>query len=365
MTWPAPTTPYGAPPGAPVGRRVVTLVVAGFIAIVLAIVGLALPVPYVELAPNAPCDTLATCDGNTIISIPHHQTYPTTGHLYLTDVGIIGGPGHEISLHQALRGWFDSSIAVIPQDVIYPPEQSSEQTQQQNSQEMLQSQRAAKVAALNALHLLPIRIEVEQFSPHSPAQQAGVETGDEITSIDGQPVTSLTRLTALIGEHAVGDTVTVGVRRSGATHTYRVRTVRAPGVSRPIIGVSVQAVATGKLPFRIDIGLRNVGGPSAGLMFALGIYDKLTNGSLTGGLSIAGTGTIAADGTVGPIGGIEQKVVGASRGHASAFLVPVANCADAKTASHQGMQLIRVKDFAQALSALAALRGGQGVIHPC
>jgi PDZ domain-containing protein len=310
---------------------------------------------------------LSSCDGARILTISGHRTYPTNGHLYLTDVGVIGGPGHSISLGRALRGWLDHDVAVLPQDVIFPPSQSAQQTQQQNTQEMTDSQHDAKVAALNALHLLPAEIAIAGFIPHSPAEAAGIAKGDVITSINGRRVTSVADLTSLVGRHAIGDTVQVGYRHGGAAHTVPVRLVASPQApSQGILGVHPASRATGKLPFRINIGLENVTGPSAGLMFALGIIDKLSKKSLTGGLSVAGTGTIAADGTVGEIGGVEQKIIGARKlAGATVFLSPAANCADAKAAAPAGIRVVKVTTLQDALSALSALRGGPGVVHPC
>jgi Lon-like protease len=367
-------TTAGAPVASPSGRRVTTIVVSLALAFALGIAALFLPVPYVELEPNPPCDTLATCDGAKIIQISGHRTYPTNGHLFLTDVAIIGAPGHPISLESALKGWFDSAIAVVPRDVIFPPNQSASTTAKQNVQEMVDSQRAAKVAALHALGLLPVNIVVGGFTPGSPARAAGLAQGDQLVSVDGAQLHSVAELTARIARHAVGDDVTVGYRRGSRLRTARIRLV-ACGTSagcngqadRPLIGVTdLTAVAARALPFKINIGLENVEGPSAGLMFTLGIIDKLTPQSLTGGRTIAGSGTIDAAGTVGPIGGVEQKVIGAARAGASVFLSPADNCADAKAAHAGGhIRIIKVTSLSDALSALASLRGEHGVIHNC
>jgi PDZ domain-containing protein len=367
-------TTAGAPGASPSGRRITTIVVSLALAFGLGIAALFLPVPYVELTPNPPCDTLATCDGARIIQIGGHRTYPTNGHLYLTDVAIIGAPGHPISLETAIKGWFDSAIAVVPRDVIFPPNQSASTTAKQNTQEMVDSQRAAKVAALHALGLLPVDIVVGGFTPNSPARAAGLAARDKIVSVDGTRLRSIAELTRLIARHGVGDTVTVGYRHGSRLRTARIRLV-ACGTGkgcngqpdRPLIGVTdLTAVGARALPFKINIGLENVGGPSAGLMFTLGIIDKLTKSSLTGGRAIAGTGTIDADGAVGPIGGMQQKVIGAARAGATVFLSPAGNCGDAKAAHAGGhIRIIKVTSLSDALSALAALRGEHGVIHNC
>jgi PDZ domain-containing protein len=118
-------------------------------------------------------------------------------------------------------------------------------------------------------------------------------------------------------------------------------------------------------PFTVALDLRGVGGPSAGLMFALAIIDQLTPGALPGGKVIAGTGTIDEKGTVGPIGGVQQKVFAAKRDGATVFLTPKRDCADAVRVHVKGIQLVSIDTLADALSALAALRGEQGTAKPC
>ena len=125
---------------------------------------------------------------------------------------------------------------------------------------------------------------------------------------------------------------------------------------RAIVGISAGTDHT--FPFSIDIKLADVGGPSAGLMFSLGIYDKLTPGSLTGGKFVAGTGTIDDDGKVGPIGGIEMKTVGARDKGAQYFLTPAENCAAAAKDTPSGLRLVKVNTIGDALGALKDIRSG-------
>jgi len=129
--------------------------------------------------------------------------------------------------------------------------------------------------------------------------------------------------------------------------------------------VGIQMRVSYKFPFKVDINVGEVGGPSAGLMFSLGIYDKLTPGSLTGGKSIAGTGTIDPSGKVGAIGGIEQKMIGAKRAGATIFLTPAGNCADAVRAVPEGLRLVKVETLEGAIKALDALRTGSGEVPTC
>ena len=129
------------------------------------------------------------------------------------------------------------------------------------------------------------------------------------------------------------------------------------GAKRAIVGISAGTDHT--FPFDIDIKLADVGGPSAGLMFALGLYDKLTPGSLTGGKFVAGTGTIDDDGNVGPIGGIRQKLAGARADGATWFLAPADNCDEVVDHVPDGLDVVKVSTFDQARSAVEAIADGR------
>ena len=162
----------------------------------------------------------------------------------------------------------------------------------------------------------------------------------------------------MIRPHPPGSTVALTVTRHGATRTVRLKTVNQAGHS--VVGVQVVENYR-NFPFSVKIRVGDIGGPSAGLMFALGIMDKLTPGGLTGGRFIAGTGEIAANGVVSPIGGIQQKMAGARAAGATVFLTPAANCPDAAGAVPQGMRLIKVATLGDAVRALKALRSGGSV----
>jgi len=180
---------------------------------------------------------------------------------------------------------------------------------------------------------------------------------DVITAVDGKPVTSQTALTSLIRAHPAGSTLTLSITRSGQGQQVQVGT-RASG-GHPVMGVKVRGAY--KFPFTVRISVGDIGGPSAGMMFALAIIDKLTNRDLTGGKFIAGTGEITATGQVQPIGGIQQKMVGARKAGATIFLTPASNCADAKGAVPAGLRLVKVSTLTQAVTYLEDLRSGQPV----
>jgi PDZ domain-containing protein len=183
-----------------------------------------------------------------------------------------------------------------------------------------------------------------------------LKAGDVITKVDGQPVTSQGSLTRLVYAHPAGSTLTLTVIRGGQSRQVQVGTRQSGG--HPVMGV--QITEQYKFPFDVKISVGDIGGPSAGMMFSLGIIDKLTRLQLTAGRFIAGTGEITASGQVQPIGGIQQKMVGARNAGATIFLTPASNCADTKGAVPAGLRLVKVSTLNQAVTYLEALKAG----HP-
>jgi PDZ domain-containing protein len=338
-------------------RRVLVLAVAGFLTVLLAAASALLPVPYVALKPGPTTNTLGQVAGTELIRIDGRQTYPDKGHLDLVTVSVQGGPRQRLDLVTALAGWLDDTIAVVPETSVYPKGETAEQAEKESAAEMSQSQQSATTAALRQLGI-PVQgsVVVAALSPQSPS--AGkLQKGDVVLSVDGTPVDGGGALRDAITSKKAGDTLHLVVRRDGKRVPVTVTTVAAADDGRPIIGVSTRDKVT--YPFKVEISLRDVGGPSAGLMFALGIVDKLTPGSLTGGKYIAGTGTIDDQGTVGEIGGITQKMNGARHNGATVFLSPTENCAQAKATKPDGLRLVKVHTLADAVSALDDLRAGR------
>src|SRR4051794_22055307 len=306
-------------------RRGSTVLLAALLAIVLLGVGLSLPVPYVSLQPGPTTDTLGKVGNAPLIEIVGRRTYPTTGHLNLTTVAV----GEPQSLLQAMKDWWSQSVAIVPREIVYPPDKSDKEVEQQNEEEMVESQEHATTAALHELNI-PVTtvVSVGALGDGSPA--AGkLAVDDVLTSVDGTTVTSAQQLRDAISKHQPGQPVTIGYSRAGKPATASIVTTKAPDATgRAIIGVTPKE--TQKYPFTVNIRLEDVGGPSAGLMFALGIIERLTPEDITGGKFIAGTGTIDDSGQVGPIGGIQQKIIAARAAGATVFMTPAANCAEAK-----------------------------------
>ena len=331
-------------------RRTLTLLLASLFAVVLTGAAFATPVPYVALGPGPTYNTLGEVGGTPVIDIEGTRVFPTDGHLDLTTVGV----QPSLTMLEALRDWFDRDLAVVPRDAVYPPGKSDAEVNDENTKSMVRSQSSATTAAARQLGIDTVRVEVGAVADGSPAD-GRLEPGDVLLSVDGALVTDEARLRALISARGVGKALQVRYERKGAAATTVITTAAAAeDASRPVIGISPTEI----LPFKVKITLEEVGGPSAGLMFSLGILDKLGAPSLTGGKYIAGTGEITADGTVGPIGGIPQKLIAARAKGAVAFLVPEANCAEAVTRAPAGLALLKVADLKGALDSLAALRAG-------
>jgi Lon-like protease len=338
-------------------RRSLTLAIAGLATVAAVVVAVLVPVPYVILTPGPTLNTLGKSSGQPLISITGRQTYPTTGHLNMVTISYEGGPGADLNVFEAIRAWLDSSEAVVPESELFPPGQTAQQTQAQDTEQMASSQELATAAALTELHIAyTTNVEVLSTVAGYPASKV-LKAGDVIEKVDGQPVTGETSLSSMITAHPAGTTFQLQVLRQGKTLTIPVASKSSGGT--PVVGVQVQQGY--KFPFTVNITVGDIGGPSAGMMFALGIIDKLTTDNLTGGKFIAGTGEITAAGQVGPIGGIQQKMVGARAAGATIFLAPAGNCSDVAGAIPAGLKVVKVSTLSQAVSDLEALKAGQPV----
>ncbi len=316
------------------------------------------PVPYVALTPGPTLNTLGRPSGVELIQITGHRTYPATGHLNLVTISYTGGPGSGFNIFSALRAWLTPHDAVVPQSEIFTSGQTQQQVVQQDTQQMLGSQQDATAAALCYLHIKfatadPVAVTRKGFPAYGV-----LHTGDEITAVDGRPIGCDNSVIAMVRDRKPGADVTLTIMRNGHTKLVTLATKDYQG--EPAVGV-ILGSPTYKFPFTVKINLPGIGGPSAGLMFALGIIDKLTPDNLTGGKFIAGTGEIQPSGAVEPIGGIQQKMAGARAAGATIFLTPAANCPNTVGAVPPGLRLVKVTSLSGAISDLAAIRAGRPV----
>jgi PDZ domain-containing protein len=335
-------------------RRASTLLISSVLLVVVTFFAFVLPLPYVIESPGVTENVLGTYKGKEVITITGHKTYPVKGHLNLTTV-LVTRADYKPRLAGVFKAWVDPDEAVIPRDAYYPPDQSVKQSRQQDVRDMLDSQSSAIAAGLRRAGYQPIVPTVGKVTPGSPV--AGVvESGDGILAVDGASTPTANALVSALSAKKPGTRVKLTIRRDFRDRTVAVVTEAnpdKPGKSR--IGVTIGDDFNP--PFKVSVKLgQQIGGPSGGLMFSLAIYDKLTPGALTGGRFIAGTGTIDQDGKVGPIGGIQQKIVSAQRDGATIFLVPSGNCSDAlRSPGADKIELVKVASLSRAVSAVETL----------
>jgi PDZ domain-containing protein len=334
-------------------RRTLSSIVV--VAMLAALVGATtlLPVPYVTMSPGPTVDVYSSHEGRRVVDVDGAETFPTKGDLRLTTVSVTS-PGAQLSLIEVLSAWFDDTRAVFPRDVIYPPEQSPEEAERESSVQMVSSQDTAIAAALTRLgYDLSLRVEVLGVGQDAPA--AGkLRTRDVILRVNGTEITEVAQVSEEIQEVGTDEPTEFVVLRNGERKTVSVTAQPSEDdPDRAIVGITI---GTGyDFPFDVDLRIDEaIGGPSAGLVFAIAVYDTLTPGALTGGEDVAGTGTIDVEGHVGPIGGIQQKVVAAADAGAEVFLVPPGNCASALHADVQPdeIRLVRAPTLSSALDSL-------------
>lgn len=318
------------------------------------------PSPYVIEQPGPVFDTLGVAEHEggerPLINIPDAETFDSTGELNLLTVSVVGNPENLPHWLDVATAWVDPSKSVVPVESVFPPNLSTEERNEENRVLMINSQRDAVAAALTELgYDIPRTLSVESILQGSPATDV-LEPGDRITSIEDEPVVDLADLRRKIGESA-GAPIELGLLRDGTAMTLDVLPEIQDGAA--VIGVLIATDYT--FPFEVDIQLDDVGGPSAGMIFALGIIEKLGAESLTGGESFAGTGTIDAQGNVGPIGGIRQKLYGAERAGAEYFLAPVRNCDEVVGHVPDGLEVFAVSTLDDSLDVLNAVTEGSSI----
>ena len=347
-------------PQPPLKRRLIGWTVLGIGLVGVVTVAL-IPAPFVIEQPGPVYNTLGevTINGNQVpmIQIPDEQTYPTGGTLDMLTVSIRGNRDELPSWLEIASAYFDPSKAVVPVDLIYPAGVSLDVSTEQGKVDMANSQKEAVAAALTELgYSFPSTVRVVEATTGSPSDGI-LAAGDVLLSVNGVPFSDVTGLRAEIASNGLDKAAVFDITRDGKAKTVKITPVLSDGADPvPVIGI----LAGGDYDFPIDvkIQLENVGGPSAGMMFALGIIDKLTKGELNGGENVAGTGTISGTGEVGPIGGIQQKLYGARIAGASWFLAPAANCDEVTGHIPDGLTVFSVVTLDDALAALTAIESG-------
>lgn len=343
-------------------RRAVAGVWALAVAMVILLVITFLPTSYVIQQPGPVYNTLGTAmnaDGDEVplISVDGATTYPTDGSLDLLTVQVQGNREHTPSWFELAMAWFDPSKAVLPIDAVFPAGQTTEQRNEESAAMMVDSQQEATAAALSELGY-DVGAQLSVHSVIKGAAAEGVlEEGDIILSADGETVTDATALRKVINDGG-GDPVEIVIERDGEQQTVSVTPKESTADGETVWLIGVTLITDYDFPIDVTIQLNNVGGPSAGMMFALGIIDTLTPGELNGGEQVAGTGTITADGTVGPIGGIRQKMWGAVDAGAEWFLAPDSNCDEVVGHIPGDLRVFSVKTLDDSLKVLETISDG-------
>jgi PDZ domain-containing protein len=322
--------------------------------IAFGVVGVLVPIPYVAIGPGPTFNVLGAVNGQQVIHVTNKKSHRSTGQLRMVTVSETS----KINLFSGLGLWLSGREALAPREEYFPPGRSRKQVNAKHVRMFQQSQSHAEVAALG---LLGYGAVVAHKIVRGGPSEGTISAGDELLAVAGHRIDNARELRAVMKTTRAGQTVPV-VLRSGkeGQRTVHVTLGSAPHRSYGLLGIYPGERA--QAPFHISVKLKGIGGPSAGMMFALGIVDKLTSGDLDGGKVVAGTGTISDTGRVGKIGGIPFKMAAAKRDGATVFLVPAGNCAEAAAHKPRGLRLVKVQTLHGAVSELRDLRAGKLVL---
>ncbi|PFG31639.1 YlbL family protein [Paramicrobacterium agarici] len=341
--------------------------VAGWLSLAIAFVVLGVlalsPAPYVIQQPGPVFNVLGETETEDspepLISISGTETYDVGETLDMLTVSVVGNPEQSPNWFQIALAWFSRSEAVVPMSLYFPEGTTAEERDEQTQVMMVNSQQDAVAAALTELDVdFTSSLIVGDIVDRSPADGV-LKVGDEIVKAGGTEIADVAELRDVIAAHGGDGPLSMTVVRDGQRVDLEVTPTEAEysdGSTAYVVGV--QTTETYDFPFDVSIKLNDVGGPSAGMMFALGIIDKLTPGALPGDASVAGTGTIDAEGDVGPIGGIRQKLYGASNAGADYFLAPADNCDEVVGHVPDGLEVFKVATLDDSLAVLDTLRDG-------
>jgi PDZ domain-containing protein len=340
------------------GRNRATVVLV--IVVLFVIAANTFVLPYYAISPGSALDTAP------LVVVPSKGNYhPAKGKVLLTTVSL-----GKVTLFEALQGWLDPAIDVVDEDLIAGPNVNEDELRQQNLAQMDESKQKAVGVAFEKLGVDAIQgdgVEVVTIYDGTPAD-GKLELGDRIMSIDGTPTKVDSDAVDALSKHVVGDTVTLTVvpqdGKDDDTHAVTLTLVADPkDAKHAIMGVQLTTKVRYSFPFDVEVGSNQIGGPSAGLAFTLEVLDVLTDGELTGGHTVAATGTIELDGSVGEVGGVAQKTIAVKRAGAELFLVPSGEYEAAKRFAGDDLRIEVADSLDQALQILATL-GGNGLHLP-
>lgn len=334
----------GPQPLAPVNVRAITMALSGMVTALGIAVLTVVPSPYIIEKPGPTFDILSDVDGAPMLTVEGAETYPVSGELRVTTVSLASGAQGGITFSSLLSAWLSPSQAVFP-DIVQVAGDSV-------SREWLSSIDTAAIAALEHQGVdVPVIINVAEVMDGSNALGA-LEVDDVIVAVNGADIETYPDLNDAMGALTPGDVVTLAIERGGEEVTVSFATVD-DGSGAAVMGIWVSPDFD--VPLDVVLAIDNVGGSSGGMMFALGILDLLTPVDELRGAKVAGTGTIDVDGTVGPIGGIVQKMAGASEDGAEWFLAPESNCDEVRGRVPDGLRVVAVSTLDEAYDAIVAI----------
>ncbi|WP_085529333.1 YlbL family protein [Kocuria massiliensis] len=335
-------------------RRPTWGAVAGVVTFVLVAAGALLPPRFVTESAGPTFNTIGEHQGQQLISITGMPTYRPSGNLDMTTVYVSGGPNGPTSALNVLSAWLDHDRTALPSDALYDPKLTQKQVSSQNTSDMTDSQSSAQAAASSYLGIdYTTTLTVMGATDDAAAR---LDHGDVLTSVNGTPLKNYDQLKKTLAD-GKGAPLKLGYKpRGGAEQTVTVEPKRDSSSGQYRLGLYLKTDYS--FPFQVKYGLEQVGGPSAGMMFTLGIIDELTKGDMTGGHHFAGTGTIDTSGKVGPIGGIRQKMIGAKDDGATVFLAPADNCDEVVGHIPDGMKVVKVSNLKDSVHAVESI--GQG-----
>ncbi|RJO79891.1 PDZ domain-containing protein [Nocardia panacis] len=336
-------------------RRILTLFAALIPIVVLGVGGSMVTVPFVALGPGPTVNTLGEVQDKQVVDVRGVPLDPTSGHLNMTTVSVRDG----LSIFEAFGFWLSGEHGLVPRAEVYPPNKSREEIDRSNQQDFSDSESNAEMAVMRYLHL-PTAVLVRKVTEDGPAKDA-LRVGDQFVSVNGAPINAPKDVVGAVSAQPPGSQVAIVVLRDNQEQTVSVALGARPGdPGKGYLGINTGEGA--RQPMQVTFNLADIGGPSAGLMFSLALIDKLTPGELDGGKFVAGTGTIDQEGKVGPIGGIQYKMIAARDAGAETFLVPAGNCNEARARTPDGLRLVKVDNLEGAVKSLDDLNAGRDVV---
>lgn len=330
----------------------------------LTLLAAVVPSPYAVERPGPVVNTLGEVEiedeAMPVISIPDIETFPTTGVLNLLTVSIAGSPEHPVSWLGLVPALVDPSQRIAPRSEFFPEGVTEQDREAANTVMMDSSQMQSAAAAFRELgESVDVELRVAGVSEEGPA--AGIlQKNDLIVSLDGDPIADFTALRNAIVDAGADSPVALRVLRDGESVDVSITPRLPEGGTEPMLGAVISS--SYELPAEVDISLSRIGGPSAGMIFSLAIYDRLTPEPLLGGLIVSGTGTINDAGAVGAIGGLSQKMWAASRADSDLFLMPLANCGDVPDRLPQDLVIVPVETLGEAIDAIEARVAGETTV---